>query len=171
MKIASLATLCCTCLLGILPIAAFAQPYVISTDGNEVTDQKTGLIWRRCAEGMSWNGTTCSVTPSACAHASTVTPATFTHEEALKCATTISAASLVPWRLPNVKELSSITDIRSIPALDSAAFPATPAGYFWSASPYVVAAASAWYVNSSIGDFSISLRTNTYYVRLVRAGQ
>ena len=26
--------------------------YVISTDGNEVTDNTTGLIWRRCAEGM-----------------------------------------------------------------------------------------------------------------------
>ncbi|MBK8570998.1 MAG: hypothetical protein IPN81_14285 [Nitrosomonadales bacterium] len=26
--------------------------YVISTDGNEVTDSVTGLIWRGCTEGM-----------------------------------------------------------------------------------------------------------------------
>ncbi|MBC7548998.1 MAG: hypothetical protein H7224_10235 [Polaromonas sp.] len=25
-----------------------------SSDGQEVTDNTIGLIWRRCAEGMSW---------------------------------------------------------------------------------------------------------------------
>lgn len=48
MKTKQLATLCFTCLLGIMPIAASAQPYVISADGTEVTAQvgSSGLAWR-----------------------------------------------------------------------------------------------------------------------------
>ena len=172
MKTKKLAAQCITCLLAILPVVAAAQPYVISTDGNEVTDLKTGLIWRRCAEGMILSGTTCIATTSACAHASTVTPATFTHEEALKCAATISAASQVPWRLPNIKELVSIADKSlSNPAIDPLAFPATPVNYFWSSSPFVGYPASAWDVNFSDGFVRSNSRYSSDYVRLVRAGQ
>ena len=34
--------------------------YTISIDGNEVTDSTTGLIWRRCAEGMKMTADGCS---------------------------------------------------------------------------------------------------------------
>lgn len=32
--------------------------YLINND--EVVDQKTGLLWKRCLEGMKWNGNTCT---------------------------------------------------------------------------------------------------------------
>lgn len=167
MKTAQLSTLYFLCLLGILPVAAFAQPYVISTDGSEVTDQKTGLIWRRCSEGMSWDGTTCMGTAS-----------TFTHEAALNRASTQADSTGVAWRLPNIKELSSIADkTLSNPAIDSTAFPATPTGWFWSASPYVYVSGYAWIVDFGSGyvygdgSHGGGGRGNTYYVRLVRAGQ
>lgn len=156
MKTAQLATLCFTCLLGILPVAASAQPYVISTDGSEVTDQKTGLIWRRCSEGMVFSGGTC-----------TGAAGTFTHEAALQL-----AATQATWRLPNIQELASIVDSStSNPALDATAFPATPANYFWSASPGVGVSDNARYVSFSDGGVSVYFRYGTYCVRLVRAGQ
>ena len=52
-KTARLAILCFLCLQCLMPAAASSQPFAISADGNEVTDQKTGLIWRRCSEGLS----------------------------------------------------------------------------------------------------------------------
>jgi hypothetical protein len=76
------------------------------------------------------------------------------------------------WRLPNVKELSSIADKSlSNPAIDSTAFPATPASWFWSASPYVGFSNYAWVVYFYNGYVYFSLRSLSYYVRLVRAGQ
>ena len=161
MKTAQLAALYFLCLLGLMPVTASAQPYVISTDGSEVTDLKTGLIWRRCSEGMSWNGATCTGTAS-----------TFTHEAALQQAATQANSTGIAWRLPNVKELSSIADKGlSNPALDSTVFPATPASVFWSASPHVGGTDFAWYVDFSPGFVGPNFRYYSDYVRLVRAGQ
>lgn len=167
MKISQLATLCLTCLLGILPIAASAQPYVISANGSEVTDQKTGLIWRRCIEGMVWDSTTCVNATTTCTNVSAVTPSTFTHQEALQC-----AATQTGWRLPNIKELSSIADKnRTTPAIDPTFFPATPASLFWSASPYVGSPFLAWRVDFLNGSVDVNIRSDPLPVRLVRAGQ
>lgn len=161
MKTAQLAILYFICLQGILPDTASAQPYVISADGTEVTDQKTGLIWRRCAEGMNWDGATCAGVAS---H--------ITHEAALQLAITQAGSTGVAWRLPNVKELSSIAD-RSLssPAIDTTAFPSTPISWFWSASPHVGDSSYAWVINFSNGDAIVfSLRYYDYFVRLVRTG-
>jgi hypothetical protein len=161
MKTAQLAALCLTCLLGILPVAAQAKPYTISADGSEVTDQKTGLIWRRCAEGMAYSGGTC-----------TGTAGTYTHEAALGQAATQATSTGVAWRLPNVKELTSISDNTLInPAIDSTAFPATPPNWFWSSSPYVGYSTYAWSVSFLNGGVYDLNRHLSYYVRLVRAGQ
>jgi Protein of unknown function (DUF1566) len=149
------------CLLLPISMGAFAAPFTVSADGQEVTDTKTGLVWRRCAEGMTAIGGTCTGTAS-----------TFTHEAALTRASTQATANSVAWRLPNVKELSSIADkSRSNPAIDTAAFPATPANLFWSSSPYVGYADVAWVVVFYDGYVSGGYRNLTLYVRLVRAGQ
>jgi hypothetical protein len=86
------------------------------------------------------------------------------------------ATPSVAWRLPNVKELSSIADKRlSHPAIDGTAFPATPSStysWFWSSSPFAGDPAFAWGVDFSDGYYDYRFnRTHTYYVRLVRAGQ
>ena len=149
------------CLLLPITSCVLAAPFTVSADGQEVTDTKTGLIWRRCAEGMTASGGICTGTPS-----------TFTHDAALARASTQATATSVAWRLPNVKELSSIADkTRSNPAIDTTAFPATPANLFWSSSPYVGNASYAWVVVFSVGYVSYGYRDSTYYVRLVRAGQ
>jgi hypothetical protein len=161
MKATKFTTLLFTCLLGILPVAVSAQPFVVSTDGSEVTDQHTGLIWKRCSEGMNWNGTTCAGTVSS-----------FTHEAALTQATSQATSTGVAWRLPNVKELSSISDKTVLnPAIDSTAFPATQPSWFWSSTPDAGSPNQALGVHFYTGGFGPGVRTSSGYVRLVRAGQ
>lgn len=142
-------------------LCAFAAPFTVSADGQEMTDTNTGLIWRRCAEGMTTSGGICMGMAS-----------TFTHEAALTRASAQAASSSLAWRLPNVKELSSIADkSRRNPAIDVATFPTTQANYFWSSSPYVGNAGYAWLVDFYDGFVKNNDRYNTNYVRLVRAGQ
>lgn len=158
MKIAQLATLSFTCLLGILSVAASAQPFTISADGSEVTDQKTGLIWRRCAEGKNWDGATCAGVVG-----------TFTYEAALRQTAAKTDSTSRTWRLPDVNELASITDRSRInPAIDQSAFPATPPNWFWSASPYLGNSGFSWVVNFFNGSVYVSSRSHSGYVRLVR---
>ncbi|MDD5030949.1 MAG: DUF1566 domain-containing protein [Rhodoferax sp.] len=140
--------------------------YSYSANGAEVTDSKTGLIWQRCSAEQSWSGSTC-----------TGTPASYTHEAALSYAQTQTG-----WRLPNVKELSSITDkTRSNPAIDGTAFPNTQLDWFWSSTPYAGDVSLPWVVYPNAGDVSFAWgvyfrdghvdRYNRYYaiqVRLVR---
>jgi hypothetical protein len=148
-------------LLLLLGCNALAAPFTVSADGQEVTDTKTGLVWRRCAEGMTANGSTC-----------TGTPGTFTHEAALTRARAQATDTGVAWRLPNVKELSSITDkSRSSPAIEVTVFPATPLRAFWSSSPHLHRANEAWFVGFFDGYADGYVRNEAFAVRLVRAGQ
>jgi hypothetical protein len=127
-------------------------------NGAEVADTLTGLVWRRCSEGQSWTGSTCSGSAGS-----------YTWQEALGRA---KAAGL-PWRLPDVKELASLVDDSRVdPAIDSAAFPGTPSTWYWTSTNCAGDARSAWDVSFG-NDYasSNSFRSNRYAVRLVRAGQ
>lgn len=135
-----------------------ANQYSVSANGQEVTDSKTGLIWRRCSEGQTWNGNVCTGSASI-----------YNHEAALTHATAQALAASQAWRLPNVKELASIADNTvELPAINSAIFPATPLGSFWSSSPYVSSPSETWGVSFQDSYvFSIS-RINPLFMRLVR---
>ncbi len=127
--------------------------FVVSGDGTQVSDSRTGLIWRRCSEGQSFGGGTC-----------TGSPGMFTHEGALAHARTQAG-----WRLPNVKELASIVDGgRSAPSIDLVTFPATAGYWYWSSSPCVGYAGNAWFVNFYDGVVYYDYRNNLLHVRLVR---
>lgn len=144
--------------------AAVVPRYTVSIDGQEVTDNQTNLIWRRCAEGMVFSGGTCTGTASK-----------FTHESALQRAAAQASSTSIAWRLPNVKELASITDKSRSPAIDPVVFPGTPIPRFWSASPVVGSLSYAWNVNFvDGGNDLISLASDRAYsgafVRLVRDG-
>ena len=126
-----------------------------------VTDQSTGLMWARCPEGLS--GTGCAAGAAA----------TFTWEAALVRARDSSLAGYTDWRLPNIRELSSIVEERCYdPAINLAVFPNTPASAFWSASPDGSSSSYAWYVPFGYGYASYSFyRGSSHHVRLVRSGQ
>lgn len=140
---------------------ANATPFVVSTDGQEVTDLRTGLIWQRCAYGMTWQNGACEGSPTY-----------FMWYEALPVAEQQARGKQRVWRLPNVKELASLLDRTRInQAIDDAAFPNTPNAPFWSASPYAADAFYAWEVNFFDGAVYYSYLEDLAAIRLVRDGQ
>ena len=142
-----------------VPSTTPAGRFLVHGNGT-VTDTATGLIWAQCAEGLSG---------SACTEG---TAAIFTWADALIRARDSTHAGYTDWRLPNVKELSSIVEERCYdPAINLAVFPNTPSSYFWSASPYGYSSGFAWYVSFGDGGAYGSNRSNYYHVRLVRSGQ
>jgi hypothetical protein len=126
-----------------------------------VTDQSTGLMWARCPEGLS--GTGCA----------TGAAAAFTWEGALLRARDSGLAGYTDWRLPDIKELSSLVEERCYdPAINLAVFPNTPSSGFWSASPGGASSGGAWYVRFYDGyAYGYGRGGYAYRVRLVRSGQ
>jgi hypothetical protein len=128
-------------------------------NGDEVIDKLNGLTWKRCTEGQTWDGTTCTGTLPA-----------RSHEAALTLGNTGLGAT--GWRLPNVKELSSLADKGcQAPSIDRTAFPATPINWYWTSSPVVGNSDSAWCVSFYNGKVSSSGRGGCFHVRLVRSSQ
>lgn len=145
--------------------------FTVHGDGT-VTDKKTGLMWKQCPEGQSG---------AACA---TGTAVTYTWQGALQQAASVNGsgfATYTDWRLPNIKELSSIVERQcETPAINLEVFPATPSERFWSSSPVAAINDDAWLVNFEFGisssdyriePFAISGDPFIYAVRLVRNGQ
>jgi Protein of unknown function (DUF1566) len=130
--------------------------YDFSSTGAEVLDRRTGLVWRRCSEGQVWDGMTCAGTPFPFVWMDTFASA---------------KAAGKGWRVPNIKELSTLVDDRaSYPAIDSEAFPGTPdfQGY-WSSTPLATGGLQAWLVNFWSGDTGDSPATVRLSLRLVRS--
>ena len=75
-----------------------------------------------------------------------------------------------PFRLPSMKELLTIVDHTVAspgPTINAAAFPNTPAAFFWTSSA-VAGATDAWYINFEDGSSYYINATNPYRVRCVR---
>lgn len=132
------------CLL--LAVPAWAGGY---TAGNgAVTDQRTGLAWQQQDDGQlrNWEG-------------------------AIAYCEGLTLAERSDWRLPNVKELESLTDdSRWNPAIDPI-FTGVRSNYYWSSTTYAYYSLSALDVNfydGYVGDDDKSLGG---YVRCVRGGQ
>ena len=111
---------------GSIPVAA--TRYSISADGKEVTDSKTGLIWRRCMEGRVWDAglAKCKLDtinfPSnayVAADIADIVPIWFQDDAAR-----IYAKTQTGWRIPNIKELKSIHE----GTFDRTVFPQTTVG-------------------------------------------
>ncbi|MFZ4481406.1 MAG: DUF1566 domain-containing protein [Rhodoferax sp.] len=147
----ALALLAC---LGAAGPARAQARYTYSSDGSEVTDVQAGLVWRRCSEGQIWSAGICNASATG-----------FTHEQALAYAKTQSG-----WRIPNVKELSSLVDSsRFNPAIDGNAFPQTPSASYWSSSPDARLPSLAWTVDFGVGGVvSYNRYSTAVLLRLVR---
>ncbi|MDB5886714.1 MAG: hypothetical protein JWR74_2885 [Polaromonas sp.] len=138
---------------------ALAAPrYAPSPDGQEITDSKTGLVWRRCAEGMVWKTNTC------------INAALFPNHQGALARALASATPQQAWRLPTMQELSSIVAVREAEegkaAIDPVAFPATPPARFWSSSS--TGHGYFMYVAFTEGSVGEGARSSPSAVRLVR---
>lgn len=138
-----------------------ASRFADNRDGT-VTDRASGLQWKRCSEGQTWSGGTCTGTAGG-----------FTWQAALQRADAATDAGRSDWRLPNLQELLSIVEEACYaPAIDLAVFPgAISATEAWSSSPLAYWADYAWHVDFYNGHDFYSLKNYDGQVLLVRGGQ
>ena len=145
-----------TCLESIAPTTPEAQ-FVDNGDGT-LTDSKNGLMWMRCSLGQSWQNNSCVGDASK-----------YSWQQALVAAHGYVYANQQGWRLPNVKELASITEGQCVrPAINSVLFPNTPADDFWTSSPSISDPQRAWVIAFFNSSNSLKQKSLFVYARLVR---
>lgn len=147
-----------------IPRSAPGSRYTVHGDGT-VTDNKTGLMWKQCEEGLS--GADCA----------TGTAQSLTWQAALQRPATLNAsggfAGYQDWRLPNLNELESLREVScSNPSINTTVFPGVIASNVWSSSPVARYSSDAWLVHFYNGNSNFNHdRDGSYRVRLVRGGQ
>jgi len=160
------------------PIDTPTASFVDHGNGS-VTDVNTGLMWKRCSEGQTWDGTTCTAPYRIL---------TLTWNGAMNQAQVVNKAGgfagFSDWRLPSKKELDTIYERNSCGLvntnINSVIFPFTPNSYYWTASSYPDKYANnpwfstVWAVPFMVpNSTSFRLHKGTQYtgIRLVRGGQ
>ena len=135
--------------------------FAISADGLTVTDTITGLVWQRDGSG----------TRAGCGGSNQ----TCTWAEAKAYCASLTLGGLPGWRLPAVMELRTILDLTVMDfaavtskMIDVAAFPNTPAAYFWTSSPFAGSSGNAWVVDFYEGVSGNKVVGSNYNVRCVR---
>ena len=144
---------------GLLDISRPTSDYRDNGDGT-VTHIPTNLMWKHCAEGQSWNGSTCTGVVSS-----------MTFEQAQAVSKSFNGKN--DWRIPSADELISLVDYRkTTPAYNTSVFPAAGSSFFWSGSFSAEHPSFTWFVHLGYGLASYYYdRINSYGVRLVRGGQ
>lgn len=127
-----------------------ATRFQVHPDGT-LTDRPSGLHWARCSVGQHWNGSDCS---GAARRVSWAEAQALAHDG---------------WRLPDIKELSGLVELRCTqPAINEAVFPGTPAADFWTATPFVNQPGQQWRVQFIYGEAHPDKRIRPAYLRLVK---
>ncbi len=126
----------------------FEQSFIDNGNGT-VTDGRTSLTWQQGEPGaMSWGS-------------------------ALGYCEGLDLGGETDWRLPNIKELESLTDdTLFIPAIDTTFFPSAYSYNYWSSTTTAMYPGFAWYVDFDEGHVSQADKNAFSYgcVRCVRGG-
>lgn len=145
-----------TCRTLDLPQSTPVERYIVRADGT-VTDKETGLTWKRCSEGQG--GEMCEKGAAA----------KYSWREASSLASATDFGGSNSWRLPTVRELSTLLEYQcTMPAINLTIFPETPATNFWTATHYAGYVNGAWNLNFNDGVHDNSSKNYRLYVRLVR---
>lgn len=137
------------------PISRFKQDSM----GN-VLDTYTGLIWRRCVEGMSGEY---------CNEGQEVFMSWFgALEYAAEENNRVNAAE-TPWRIPNIKELQRTVETQcEEPALNPFVFPNIPLDNVWSSTPHARQSHNSYYYQYQNSILFYGSRKGKHLVHLVR---
>ena len=105
--------------------------WVLTQDGAYAVNLADKLAWRRCVEGMNWDGKTCIGKPVLVDYA-----------QAVALAANRKKADGVDWRIPSVTELQRLLNkSANPPGMDSALFPNAPRDWHWAGTASVNTAA------------------------------
>lgn len=149
------------------PLKRNAADFVAVGDGSQVYDKSSQLIWMRCIEDQTWNGSTCVANdPDA------VNPGPRLTYQQAKAFAAGKSTSEEAWRLPSRKELLTLREPNCYnPSQNLKVFPTQPAwssdGSFWTSTPE----AKGVSLVSAIGTSDAWASTDegsTNHVRLVR---
>ncbi len=149
--------------LSLLALAATTSQaqtrFTISSDGQEVTDSTSKLAWRRCAEGLRWDGKACGGKLM-----------TYKYAQAKDAAADAAKGGAKAWRIPTKDELVGLVDktAKKKPRIDVKAFPQTPAQPTWAMRPGSDDDLNAWLVNFANGKVSGNTGQRKFPLRLVR---
>ena len=149
---------------------AWPSPRFTDQNNEEVTDNLTGLVWTKDGNLMKTRD------PSFDADV-TAQDGAVTWQHALDYVKKLNTENYLghnDWRLPNRKELHSISDYsQSNPALP-VVNPFTNVqqnSYYWSSSTYAIYKGNACVVYMNLGDVVSGGKGNSYYVWPIRTGQ
>ena len=145
-----------TCLSSIVPTTPTSN-FVVNTDGT-VTDQTFKLTWMRCSLGQLWVVDTCVGDASE-----------LNWQQALQIAHGYEFANKKGWRLPNIKELATITERSCVrPAINEELFPNTPSDDFWTSTPSIQDIERVWVIAFFNSSNSLKQKELFVFTRLVR---
>ena len=128
-----------------------------------VTDGHTGLVWKRCPEGLS--GHDCDMGAISTLNWQDALGAAFAANDS-------GHASYSDWRLPSVVELRSLVESGCHdPSINLVIFPANGIGEYWTSTP-TSQSSFAWMVGFRYGGLFDGAKSSAYGgVRLVRGGR
>lgn len=159
MAVSALSVQAATCPVG--GISSTPPSAFTSYNDGTATHTATGLMWKKCAEGQTFNGLSCNGSAS-----------TSTWSASLSTAKNSNFAGYSDWRLPNKQELESVVDDSChSPAINDTIFPNDPQLWTWTSTTVPESPAAAWIVNFQFGTTDIRDKgDNDKTVRLVRSG-
>lgn len=131
--------------------------FVVNDDGT-VTDSQTGLQWMQCSLGQQWQNASCIGDASE-----------LSWQQALQQAHGYQFADTLGWRLPNIKELASISERACVrPAINAEVFPNTRGDDYWTSTPSTLDPNRAWVVSFDNASNALKQKQLFVFVRLVR---
>ena len=157
------------CLAATMAFADQESPYreVIGSQGGEVLDTRTGLVWKRCLIGKVWDAATSRCSGS---------PADMPWDTLIDHVKKLPRAGDNDWRLPTPFELMSIVD--SVcqdragcdkPSMDPKWLGDADAVFLWSDAAYVRMPDYAWGIRGKRGELSYELKNDAFQARLVKS--
>jgi len=126
----------------------FSVTHFTDNGDGTITDNYTGLVWQQNppADTITW-------------------------EQALSYSHTLSLAGKTDWRLPNVREIQSLNDVKVVnPSFDKIYFPNVLSGNYWSSTTMFKRDTVAWDINVQYGIVSYDDKKRQEHVLSVRGG-
>ncbi len=150
--------------------AAWPSPRFFDNGDQTITDKLTGLIWAKNANIMP-------VRDAGWDTDGTLDDGRVSWQHGLDYVVKLNAENYLShndWRLPNVKELKSLSlgaQSNMATWLNGQGFTDVQSNYYWSSTTYAYPTTYSWYASMAGGTSKGTYKTNYYYVWPVRGGQ